>query len=143
MSTTTTTRTTAIGIALRGRWHFGSHIDSVKKGIAGYSGEDDHPQQVGDRPLHEILAGDSATTRLQTPSPAPPPAATTTRQQIGTGQRAGHNEGTTTTTSSIPSTEMQQQQPLQQQQQSSLILHHPTTVPVIPDLSNPHFGEPG
>jgi hypothetical protein len=93
MSTTTTTRTTAIGIALRGRWHFGSHIDSVQKGIAGHSGEDDHPQQVGDRPLHEILAGDSATTRLQTATPPPP--AVTTRQQIGTGQRAGHNEGTT------------------------------------------------
>ncbi len=40
---------------------------------------------------------------------------------------------------------MQQQLPQQQQQQqqSSVILHHPTTVPVIPDLLNPHFGEPG
>jgi hypothetical protein len=81
------------GIALCGRWHFGSRNDSVQKEIAGHSGEDGHPQQVGDRPLHEILAGDSATTRLQTPS-SPPPAAAT-RQQIGTGQRAGHNEGTT------------------------------------------------
>jgi hypothetical protein len=79
------------GIVLHGRWHFGSRNDSVHKGIAGHSGDDDHPQQDGDRPLHEILGGDSATTRFQT---APPPAPAATRQQIGTGQRAGHNEGT-------------------------------------------------
>jgi hypothetical protein len=130
------------GIALCGRWHFGSRNDSVQKGIAGHSGEDDHPQQDGDRlPLHEILAGDSTTTRLQTPPPRP----AATRQQIGTGQRAGLNEGTTnnnsfhsldrdaaatTTTTTTAAADAIQCYPLTT----------PTTIPTIPDLSNPHSG---
>ncbi|EFX75724.1 hypothetical protein DAPPUDRAFT_107654 [Daphnia pulex] len=94
--------------------------------------------------VHEILGGDSTTTRLQTPPPRP----AATRQQIGTGQRAGLNEGTTnnncfhsldrdaaatTTTRTTAAADAIQCYPLTT----------PTTIPIIPDLSNPHSGEPG
>jgi hypothetical protein len=101
MSITTTTRTTAIGIALRGRWHFGSR---------NQAGSTPSKRELPDIPVMMTILNKlatvhstkfspvtpSATTRLQTQPPPPsPPAATTTRQQIGTGQFAGHNEGTT------------------------------------------------
>jgi hypothetical protein len=104
------------GIALCGRWHFGSRLDSVQKGIAGHSGEDDHPQQDGDRPLHEILHEIHEST--------------TNNNSFHSLDR---DAAVTTTTRTTAAADAIQCYPLTT----------PTTIPTIPDLSNPHSGEPG